>query len=138
VYEHPGNRIGVMVEVNCETDFVGRNEQFVELSHNIALQIAAMSPTYVSRDDVPAEALEAERNVLRKQAAAEGKPAQIIEKMVEGRLNKFYEEQVLLEQPYIRDDKMNIRDLIMEAMRTLGENIVVSRFVRYELGESLD
>lgn len=137
VYSHPGGRVGVMVEVNCETDFVARNEQFIELAHNIALQIAAMRPKYIAIEDVSDEDMESELVILRAQAAAEGKPEDIIEKIVIGRMNKFYEEVCLLEQPYIRDESMKVGDLITEAIRTTGENVKVRRFVRYELGEPI-
>ncbi|MFN2138130.1 MAG: translation elongation factor Ts [Candidatus Promineifilaceae bacterium] len=137
VYSHPGSRIGVMLELNCETDFVARNEQFVDLAHNLALQIAAMSPKYVSIEDVDTEELEAELDVLRAQAAAEGKPPEIIEKIVTGRIGKYYEEVCLLEQPYIRDESIKIGEMLTEAIRTTGENIKVRRFARYELGEAI-
>lgn len=137
VYSHPGSRVGVMVELNCETDFVARNEQFSELAHNLTLQIAAMRPKYISIEDVSSEDMETEMSVFRAQALAEGKPEEIAEKIVIGRMNKYYEEVCLLEQPYIRDDGMKIKDLITEAIRTTGENIKVRRFARYELGEPL-
>ena len=126
-----------MLELNCETDFVARNEQFGELAHNLALQIAAMSPKYISIEDVSDEDMETELSVLRAQAQAEGKPENIVEKIVIGRMNKYYEEVCLLEQPYIRDEKLKVKDLITEAIRTTGENIKVRRFERYELGEAL-
>jgi elongation factor Ts len=138
VYSHLANRVGVMVEVNCETDFVARNEQFQDLAHDIALHIAAMSPKYLNREDVPAGDLERELDVLRDQARAEGKPENIVEKIVEGRVDKFYAETCLMEQPFVKDEKKKISQLVTEAIQTLGENIVIRRFVRYELGESLD
>ena len=137
LYSHPGGRVGVMLELNCETDFVARNEQFGELAHNLALQIAAMSPKYISIEDVSDEDMETELSVLRAQAQAEGKPENIVEKIVIGRMNKYYEVVCLLEQPYIRDEKLKVKDLITEAIRTTGENIKVRRFERYELGEAL-
>jgi elongation factor Ts len=137
LYAHPGNRVGVILELNCETDFVARNEQFTELAHNLALQIAAMSPKYINIEDVSEEDLETELSVLRAQALAEGKPEEIVEKIVAGRMGKYYEEVCLLEQPYIRDEKVKIKDLITEAISTTGENIKVRRFDRYELGEAL-
>ncbi len=137
VYSHPGSRVGVLLELNCETDFVARNEQFTDLAHNLVLQIAAMSPKYVAIEDVSEEEIESELTVLRAQAAAEGKPEQIIEKIVAGRMNKYYEEVCLLEQPYIRDDNLKVKELITDAIRTTGENIKVRRFIRYELGEEL-
>lgn len=138
LYAHPGNRVGVMVEINCETDFVGRNEQFRELAHDIALHIAAAGPLYLTRDEVPQEDLDRELEVLRNQALAEGKPEQIVEKIVTGRMNKFYEETVLMDQPFIKDDSMTIEQLVTDSIRTTGENIKIRRFARYELGESLD
>jgi elongation factor Ts len=138
LYAHPGNRVGVMVEINCETDFVGRNEQFRGLAHDIALHIAAASPLYLTRDEVPQADLDRELEVLRNQALAEGKPEQIVEKIVSGRMNKFYEETVLMDQPFIKDDSMTIEQLVTESIRTTGENIKIRRFARYELGESLD
>lgn len=136
-YAHPGNRVGVMVELNCETDFVARNEMFRNLAHDLALHIAALSPRYLRPEDVPAAELDRELDVLRAQALSEGKPAAVVEKIVGGRLAKFYEETCLLEQPFVKDDKVKIKDLVTEAIRTLGENVVVRRFVRYELGELL-
>ena len=136
VYEHPGNRVGVILELNCETDFVARNEEFRNLAHDLALHIAAMSPQYIDKDEVPQAELDRESEVLRNQAIAEGKPAEIADKIVAGRLNKFYEELCLLEQTFVKDDKMKIRDLITDKIRITGENIKVRRFARYELGES--
>ncbi len=135
LYAHPGNRVGVILELNCETDFVARNEKFGALAHDIALQIAAMSPRYVSKDEVPADAIENERAILRKITLEEGKPEHIVDKIVEGRLSKFYEENCLLEQSFVKDDKMTISALVTDAVASLGENIVVKRFQRYELGE---
>lgn len=137
MYSHPGGRIGVILEINCETDFVARNEAFQDLAHDISLHIAALSPKYVSREEVDPAELEREANVLRKQAEAEGKPANIVEKIVEGRLKKFYEEMVLLEQPFVKDDSKTVQDIITATISTTGENIVVRRFARYELGEAL-
>ena len=135
MYSHYGDRVGVMLELNCETDFVARNEQFRELAHNLALQVAAMNPQYLAPEAVPAEELEREVEVLKAQALEEGKPEQIIEKIVTGRLNKFYEELCLLEQSFVKDDSIKIKTLITDAVSTTGENIKVRRFVRYELGE---
>jgi elongation factor Ts len=137
MYSHPGGRIGVMLEINCETDFVARNETFQTLAHDVALHIAALSPQYVSREQVDPEALDREISVLRKQAEAEGKPANIVDKIVEGRLKKFYEEMVLLEQPFVKDDSKTVKDIVTEAISTTGENIVIRRFARFALGESL-
>lgn len=138
VYSHLASRVGVMVEVNCETDFVARNEQFQELAHDLALHVAAMAPKYLNREDVPTADLDRELDVLRDQARAEGKPENIVEKIVEGRVDKFYAETCFMEQPFVKDEKKKISQLVMEAIQTLGENIVVRRFIRYELGESLD
>lgn len=137
MYSHPGGRVGVMVEINCETDFVARNDQFQQLAFDLALQIAAMSPKYITREEVDTAELQREGDVLRAQALAEGKPEKIVEKIVEGRLSKFYEEFCLLEQPFVKDDKRKIKDLITETISVTGENIVVRRFSRYELGEEL-
>ena len=138
LYAHPGNRVGVMVEINCETDFVARNEQFRDLAHDVALHIAASSPLYLTRDDVPQGELDREVEVLRNQALADGKPAEIVDKIVLGRVNKFYQETVLMDQPFIKDDKMSIEQLVTDYIRMTGENIKIRRFARYELGESLD
>jgi len=138
LYAHPGNRVGVMLELNCETDFVARNEAFTDLAHDLALHIAAMSPRYIESDEVPQEELEREAEVLRNQALAEGKPEQIVEKIVSGRMNKYYEEFCLLEQPFVKDDKVKVKQLITDTIAKTGENIIVRRFARYELGEGLD
>lgn len=135
LYTHPGNRVGVILELNCETDFVARNEEFTTLAHDLALHIAAMNPPYITVDEVPVDELNRETEVLRNQALAEGKPEQVVEKIVAGRMNKFYEEFCLLEQPFVKDDKIKIKDLITDVIRKTGENIVVRRFARYELGE---
>jgi len=135
-YIHGQGRIGVLIEVNCETDFVAATEDFRRLVNELAMQVAATNPQYVRRDDVPAEVVEREREILRKQAEAEGKPAHIVEKIVEGRLEKFFAEVCLEEQPYIRDDSITVGDLIKQAIAKLGENIRVRRFVRFELGGS--
>ncbi len=137
LYAHHSGRVGVMLELNCETDFVARNEQFRTLAHDIVLHIAAMKPLYISTDDVPQEDLDRELAVLRDQALAEGKPADIVDKIVTGRMNKFYEEVCLLEQPYVRDDSIKIKQMLTNAIQTTGENIIVRRFARYELGEEL-
>lgn len=138
LYAHPGNRVGVMLELNCETDFVGRNEEFRNLAHDLALHIAAMGPRYLTREEVPQNELDRELDVLRAQAKAEGKPDNIVEKIVQGRLTKFYEEFCLLEQPFVKDDSIKISDMITDVIRKTGENIIIRRFARYELGESLD
>lgn len=138
MYAHPGNRVGVMLELNCETDFVARNDAFQTLAHDLALHIAAMRPRYITREEVPDGELQREMDVLRAQALGEGKPAEIVDKIISGRVNKFYEEICLMEQPFVKDDKRKIEDMIKEAISILGENIVVRRFARYELGEGLE
>jgi elongation factor Ts len=137
-YIHAGGRIGVLVEINCETDFVGKTEQFKEFARDIAMQIAAASPRYVRREEVSAEELEKEKEILRAQALNEGKPEKIVDKMVEGRINKYYEEFCLLEQSFIKDPDKTIDTLLKEKIATIGENISIRRFVRYELGEGLE
>jgi elongation factor Ts len=137
-YIHGGGRIGVLVEVNCETDFVAKTDEFKELVKDIAMQIAAMRPLYVSKDDVPEEVIEKEKNILKAQALNEGKPAQVVEKMVEGRLKKYYEEVCLLEQPFIKDNDKTVKQLVNEKIAKIGENINIRRFVRFELGEGLE
>lgn len=134
-YIHAGGRIGVLLELNCETDFVARNDLFKELANEIALQIAAMKPQYVKREDVPREVVEKEGEIAREAAIAEGKPSHIAEKIAEGKLEKFYKEVCLYEQPYIKDDKKTVEELIKEYIAKIGENIQVRRFCRYELGE---
>jgi len=133
-YIHTGGRIGVLVEVNSETDFVARNEQFQALVRNIAIQVAGLSPTYVSVDSIPADVLEARRAELLADPATRAKPENVREKIVEGQLRKWFQEVVLLEQPY-RDTDQTVKDLVTDAIATIGENIRVRRFVRYELGE---
>jgi len=132
-YIHHNGRVAVLVEVNTETDFVARTPDFGALAQNLAMHIAMADPRYLKPEDVPAEVLEAERAIYRKEAEATGKPAQVIEKIVEGKLDKFYDDVCLLRQPYIKDDKVRIGDLISQAVAKLGENIVVRRFVRYEI-----
>ncbi len=135
LYSHGDGRVGVMVEVNCETDFVGRSDGFRKFTHEIALQIAASSPKYIREDDVPAEALEREEKIATARAKEEGKPEKIIPKIIEGYLKKFKDEVVLLRQAYIRDESLTIQDLINENVASMGENIIIRRFARYELGE---
>lgn len=137
LYAHHSGRVGVMLELNCETDFVARNENFQTLAHDLVLHIAAMTPLYLSADEVPQEDLDRELNILREQALAEGKPAEVVDKIVTGRMNKFYEETCLLEQPFVRDDSVKIKEMLTNTIQMTGENIVVRRFVRYELGEEL-
>jgi elongation factor Ts len=134
-YIHPGSRVGTLIELNCETDFVARTEQFQELAKEIAMQVAAAKPKYLKPEDVPAEDLEAEKTILKAQAEQEGKPAHIAERIVEGRMSKFYSETCLLQQPYIRDTDKTIETLVKNAIAQLGENIVVKRFILYVLGQ---
>ena len=134
-YVHAGGKIGVMLEVNCETDFVARNDEFQNLCREVAMQIAANNPTYVRKEEVSEEEVENEKRILKAEAMESGKPENIAEKMVAGRINKFFEEICLLEQPYIRDPKMKVVDLVNNLIAKIGENIVVKRFVRYQLGE---
>ena len=138
LYSHGDGRVGVMLEFNCETDFVARGEAFRNLAHEIALQIAAASPLYVKDDDISEDVLAKEAEIARKRAVEEGKPENIIERIVEGRLNKYKEEVCLMNQKYIRDDSKTIHDLIMENVGSLGENLIVRRFQRWELGEHLE
>ncbi|WP_379151414.1 translation elongation factor Ts [Paenibacillus sp. sgz5001063] len=137
-YIHAGGRIGVLVEINCETDFVGKTDSFREFARDIAMQIAAANPLYVRREEVPAEAVEKEKEILKAQALNEGKPEKIVEKMVEGRISKFYEEYCLLEQAFVKDQDKTISQLLNEKISTIGENISIRRFVRFELGEGLE
>lgn len=134
-YIHSNNKVGVMVEVNCETDFVARNELFQELVHNIAMQVAATSPNWLKPEDVPDEILEKEKEIFREQMKDSGKPDHIIDKIVEGKLNKFYKETCLLEQEYIKDSEMVIKGYVSSVIAIIGENIQVRRFIRYQLGE---
>lgn len=134
-YVHAGGKIGVLVEVNCETDFVARNEEFKNFAHDLAMQIAAANPRFVSKGVVPAEVVEKEKEILRAQAIAEGKPETVVERIVEGRLEKFFSEVCLLEQPFIRDGDVLIRDLLGSYASKLGENIVIRRFKRFQIGE---
>ena len=135
-YLHHNDRLGVMVELNCETDFVAKTEQFRTLANDIALQIANLAPQYVKRDDVPGAVVQAERDLQRRRALEEGKPENVVDRIVDGRMSKFFEELVLLEQPFIKDDSLTIGDLIQQAIAELGENIAVSRFVRFAVGEA--
>ncbi len=133
-----GGRIGVLIEVNSETDFVSKNEEFKAFVRDMAMQVAAANPKYVTREEVPAEQVEHEKNVLREQALNEGKPEKIVEKMVEGRLEKFYEEIVLLDQKFIKDGDLKVQDVLTNLIAKIGENIKIRRFVRYEVGEGLE
>lgn len=136
-YIHMGGRVGVLLEVNCETDFVANGEMFRTLVHDIALQIAAANPQYVCKEEVPEEVIEKEKNILRVQALEEGKPEKIVDKMVEGRIKTFYEDNCLLNQKYVKDTSKTIEQVIIEATAQIGEKISVRRFVRYEMGEGL-
>ncbi|MGI5858485.1 MAG: translation elongation factor Ts [Tepidanaerobacteraceae bacterium] len=137
-YIHGNGRIGVLVEVNCETDFVARNDEFKSFAKDIAMQVAASNPKYLSRDNVPLEVIEKEREILKIQALNEGKPEKIVEKIVDGRIEKYYEENCLLEQPFIKDPDKNVSQLIMEKIAIIGENITISRFARFERGEVME
>lgn len=136
LYSHGDGRVGVMVEVNSETDFVARSEKFREFAHEIALQIAASAPSYIRVDDIPEQVLEQRRQIEREEALAEGKPEEIVERIVEGRIKKFLDEACLLRQDYIRDDNLTIEQLLLQNVAAIGENIVIRRFVRWELGEN--
>jgi elongation factor Ts len=137
-YIHGGGKIGVLLEVNCETDFVARTDQFQEFVNNLALHIAASSPRWLDPESVPAEDVEKERRFLTEQAAESGKPPQVVEKMVEGRLKKFLKEGCLLEQPYVKDSDLTVASYVKQTIAELGENIRVRRYVRYQLGEGLE
>ncbi|SDM98666.1 elongation factor Ts [Paenibacillus sp. yr247] len=137
-YIHAGGKVGVLVEINCETDFVGKTEQFRTFCRDIAMHIAAANPTYVRREEVPTEALEKEKEILRNQALNEGKPEKIIDKMVEGRIGKYYEEFCLMEQQFVKDPDKTIDQLLNEKIAAIGENISIRRFVRFGLGEGLE
>ena len=136
MYSHGGGRVGVMVEVNCETDFVARAEQFRNLAHEIALQIAASSPKYVKADEIPAAELEHEAGIARARAIEEGKPENIMAKIVEGRVEKYKDEVCLMRQTYIRDESLTVEKLILQNVAAIGESVIVRRFQRWELGES--
>ncbi|ACM60908.1 elongation factor Ts [Caldicellulosiruptor bescii] len=137
-YIHGNGRIGVLVEINCETDFVARNEEFRQFAKDIAMQIAAANPKYVSREEVPLDVIEKEKTILRQQALNEGKPENVVDRIVEGRLEKFFEEVCLLEQPWIKNPDMKIKDLLTEKIAKIGENIVIRRFARFERGEGIE
>ena len=135
-YIHAGGRLGVMIEVNCETDFVAKTDGFVELCHNLAMQIAATNPISLDKNSVPDDLINKEKEIFTEQAKSSGKPDNIIEKMVEGRLSKFFQENCLLEQAYIKDSDKKVSDLMTETIATLGENITISNFTRFAVGES--
>ncbi len=136
-YIHPGAKIGVLVEINCETDFVARTDDFQQLVKDIAMQVAAANPSYVAREHVPAAVIEKEREIYREQMADQKKPAQVLDKIIEGKLEKFYAEQCLLDQPFIRDasGKIKIKDMVDQATSRMGERVVVKRFARFQVGE---
>ena len=134
-YIHPGNRVGVLIEVNCETDFVARTPEFADLVRNLAMQAAAAGADYVRREEVPADRIERERAIFLGQLEGSGKPANILDKIVDGKVEKYYSEICLLDQPYIKDDKMTIAQLVQEFASRTGENVVVRRFTRYRLGQ---
>ena len=136
LYSHGGGRVGVMVEVNCETDFVARTDQFRKFAHDLALHIAASSPQYLDVADVPAEVLENERSIARNRALQEGKPEKILDKIVDGRVEKFYQEACLLRQPFVKDESVTIADLLKTTISAIGENIIIRRFARWQLGEA--
>ena len=134
-YIHMGGKIGVMVEVNCETDFVAKNEDFQEFAHNVAMHIAATNPVGIREEDVPQEAIDREREVYRGQALEQGKPENIVEKIVDGKMAKFFKESCLLNQPYVKNPDLTIADLINELIAKIGENITIKRFARFQIGE---
>ncbi len=137
-YIHLGGKIGVLVEVNCETDFVARNDEFREFVRNICLQVAATNPLYLKKEEVPQGVIDKESQIIKAQALNEGKPEKVIEKIVEGRLEKYYRENCLLEQDYVKDDEQTIKDLLTGMIAKIGENIVIRRFTRFEIGEGLE
>ena len=135
-YIHAGGRLGVLLELNCETDFVAKTDGFTELAHNLAMQIAATNPVSIDRESIEEKVINREREIFTDQAKSEGKPDNIIEKMVEGRLSKFFQESCLMEQTYIKDSDKRVNDIFTQAIATLGENISINRFVRFAIGES--
>ncbi len=136
-YIHPGAKLGVLVEVDCETDFVARTDDFLELGKNLAMQVAASAPLTVTREELPEDVIEREREIFKKQALSSGKPENVVDKIVEGKLEKFYHEVCLLEQPFVKNDDENIEDLLKATIAKLGENIVIKRFARFQLGEDV-
>lgn len=134
-YIHPGAQLGVLVEINCETDFVARTDEFKQLANDIALQIAASAPEYISREEVPQEVIEKEKEIYTKQLKEEGKPDQVIGKIVEGKIETFYKEHCLLELPFLKDEKITIQDLVKSFISKFGENITIRRFSRFKVGE---
>lgn len=136
-YVHAGSRVAALVEVNCETDFVAMTDDFLTLAHDLAMQVVAARPKYLFPEDIPAEVLEAEKGIYRAQMADSGKPDHVIDKIVEGKLQKYYQEVCLMEQPFIKDEGLTVQDVVTQLTAKLGENIVVRRFVRFELGEEI-
>jgi elongation factor Ts len=137
-YIHTGGKVGTMVEVNCETDFVANTKEFQEFAKDIAMQVTASNPLYVKREDVPEEAKEKEKNIYRKQAIESGKPEKIIDKIAEGKMEKFYQEVCLIEQPFIKNQDITVKELLEEIIVKMGEKILVNRFVRFQLGETIE
>lgn len=137
-YIHAGSRIGVLLELNCETDFVARTPEFQQLAKDIAMQIAAKRPLYVKKEDVPESVIDAEKEILRTQALNEGKPERVIDKIIEGRIQKYFSNTCLMEQEFIKDSDKTIGDIVLEKISTIGENMSIRRFARYELGEELE
>ncbi len=137
-YIHLGGKIGVLVEVNCETDFVARNDEFRTFVRNICLQVAATNPAFLKKEDVPEKVLDNERQIIKAQALNEGKPEKVIEKIVEGRIEKYYRENCLMEQAYVRNEDITINELLTELIAKIGENIIIRRYSRFEVGEGLD
>ncbi|MEW5921135.1 MAG: translation elongation factor Ts [Bacillota bacterium] len=137
-YIHLGGKVGVLVELNCETDFVAKTPEFKELARDICLQVAATNPSYLRREDVPADVVESEKEILRNQALREGKPEKIVDKIVSGRIEKYYQENCLMEQLFVKDQDITIGKLLSEKIAKLGENMVIRRFVRFEIGEGQD
>lgn len=136
-YIHPGAKLGVLVEVDCETDFVARTDDFQELGKNLAMQVAASSPLTVNREELPEDVIEREREIFKAQALSSGKPENVVDKIVEGKLEKFYHEICLLEKPFVKNDKETVEDLLKATIAKLGENIVIKRFARFQLGEDV-
>lgn len=134
-YIHPGNKLGVLVEINCETDFVARTDDFQNFAKDIAMQVAAASPLVVERGQLDPALLEKEKEIYKTQALEEGKPEKVVEKIVDGKIEKYYQEVVLLDQPFIKDQDLSVKDLLTNAIGRMGENIIIKRFVRYRLGE---
>ena len=135
-YIHPGSKLGVLLEVNCETDFVARTDGFQDFCKDVAMHIAASAPMTVLREELAKDVLESEKNIFREQSKKSGKPDEIIEKMIDGRMNKFYQENVLMEQSFVKNPDLSISDLLTETIAKLGENISITRFTRYQLGET--